>query len=65
MISYYPLEPDVPLPPPPPQSLSTSSNSTDNFFNNFFDDEKTECNYLVFIFIVSVLFIALTDVMRK
>jgi len=65
MISYYPLEPDVPPPPPPPQPMSSSTSTTDKFFNNFFDDEKTECNYLVLIFIVGVLFIALTDVMRK
>jgi hypothetical protein len=57
MIAYYPLEDDpppkkeVPLPPPIPKGL--------------FSGETTECNYVVMAFVVGVLFIALSDSMRR
>ena len=65
MISYYPLEDDEPPPakvpvpsivrvqPPPPQSF------------NIFDGETTECNYIVFAFIIGVLLLALADFMKR
>jgi hypothetical protein len=59
-IAYFPLEPDfqpsqqvqvvAPAPPAPPK---------------LFEGETTECNYLVLMFVVGVLFIALTDLMKR
>jgi len=64
-IECYPLEPDVPFtpassktkvvgpPPPPPKS------------QNVFEGETTECNYIVLVFVLGVLFLAFTDAMKK
>ena len=59
-LAYFPLEPDdqpsqqvvAPQDPPPPPPKP-------------FDGETTECNYLVLMFVVGVLFLAFTDSMRK
>ena len=40
-------------PPPPPQH------------KKLFDGETTECNYLVMAFVLGVLFLALTDSVRR
>ena len=62
MISYYPLEDDVPPPPNVPVPVPvTPSNS----LSKLFDGETTECNYLVFAFIMGVLLLAFTDSMRR
>ena len=63
MISYYLLEDDVPPPPkvPVPVSVPVPENSLSKLFNG----ETTECNYLVFAFIMGVLFLAFTDSMRR
>jgi len=60
MIAYYPLEPDVP-PPPSPTPLSKPVETAFKFF----EGETTECNYLVLMFVVGVLFIAFTDSMKR
>jgi len=58
MIAYYPLEDDPPpkkevqvLPPPLPKGALAG--------------ETTECNYVVMAFVVGVLFLALSDSMRR
>jgi hypothetical protein len=62
MIAYYPLEPDVPPPPPPsPTPLAKPIETAVKFF----EGETTECNYLVLMFVVGVLFIAFTDSMKR
>ena len=63
MISYYLLEDDVPPPPnvPVPVSVPVPENSLSKLFNG----ETTECNYLVFAFIMGVLLLAFTDSMRR
>jgi len=60
MIAYYPLEPDVP-PPPSPTPLAKPIETAVKFF----EGETTECNYLVLMFVVGVLFIAFTDSMKR
>ena len=67
MIACYPLEPDVPPPPPAPPTptLSDAVSQPVNTVSNFFQDETSECNYLVLAFIVGVLFIAFTDSMKR
>ena len=60
-IAYYELEPDVP--PPIVPSATTEEVVTEK--KNFFENETSECNYLVFIFIVGVLFLAFTDAMKR
>ena len=63
MIAYYPLEDDVPPPPnvPVPVKVEIPQNS----LSKLFDGETTECNYLVFAFIMGVLFLAFTDSVRR
>ena len=66
MIAYYSLEddvppPSVPVPVPVPVTLETPQNS----LSKLFDGETTECNYLVFAFIIGVLLLALTDSVRR
>jgi hypothetical protein len=56
--AYFPLEPDVQLSqqvvaPAPPAPRKP------------FEGETTECNYVVLMFVVGVLFIALTDLMKR
>ena len=63
MIAYYPLEYDEPpKPPPPPPTIPVQPTSS---LSKIFDGETTECNYLVFAFIIGVLFLAFTDSMRR
>jgi len=60
-LAYFPLEPDdqpsqqvvAPQDPPPPVPPKP------------FDGETTECNYIVMIFVVGVLFLAFTDAMKR
>jgi hypothetical protein len=59
-IAYYPLEPDD-VPPPPPDHVKVLPPPQPQMFKN----ETTECNYLVLFFVVGVLFLALTDSMKK
>ena len=63
MISYYLLEDDVPPPPnvPVPVPVPVPENSLSKLFNG----ETTECNYLVFAFIMGVLLLAFTDSMKR
>ena len=63
MISYYTLEDDVPPPPnvPVPVKVEIPQNS----LAKLFDGETTECNYLVFAFIMGVLLLAFTDSIRR
>ena len=61
MIAYYPLEDDVPPPPNVPVQEPVPENSLSKLFNG----ETTECNYLVFAFIMGVLFLAFTDSMKR
>jgi hypothetical protein len=62
MIAYYPLEDDVPPPPNVPVPVQVIP---ENSLSKLFDGETTECNYLVFAFIIGVLLLALTDSMRR
>jgi len=68
-IAYYPIEPDV---PPVSQVPVTQQNtpvvvtqdpSSSSMFQ--FQNETSECNYLVLFFVVGVLFLAFTDSMRR
>jgi hypothetical protein len=61
MIAYYPLEEDIPPPPSVPVPEPVKVDSLSKLFNG----ETTECNYLVFAFIMGVLFLAFTDSMRR
>lgn len=62
MISYYLLEDDTPPPSVPvPVPVPVPENSLSKLFNG----ETTECNYLVFAFIMGVLLLAFTDSMRR
>ena len=63
MIAYYQLEDDEPPKPPPtpPPPMVQAPNS----LSKLFDGETTECNYLVFAFIMGVLFLAFTDSMKR
>ena len=71
MISYYPLEDDEPPPPkfpgpgPGPVPVQVPVTSPENSLLKLFNGETTECNYLVFAFIMGVLFLALTDAMKR
>lgn len=56
MIGYCPLE-DI-TPPPQPKPVVKPQETIVN-------KEDTECNYLVMFFVVGVLFLAVTDNMRK
>jgi hypothetical protein len=62
MIAYYPLEDDVPSPPNVPVPVPETPQ---NSLSKLFVGETTECNYLVFTFIIGVLLLALTDSMRR
>ena len=62
-ISYFPLEPDFIKPPPPP--VSAQEQAPRAVAPAAFEGETTECNYLVLIFVVGVLFLALTDSMKR
>lgn len=72
-IVCYPLEPDdAPgppprpsrTPPPPPVQVPPAARVQQQPVN-FFDGETSECNYLVLIFVVGVLFLAFTDSMKR
>ena len=69
MISYYPLEDDEPpphkFPGPSPIPVAVTSQVPENSLLKLFNGETTECNYLVFAFIMGVLFLALTDAMKR
>ena len=69
MISYYPLEDDEPpphkFPGPGPSPIPVTSPVPENSLLKLFNGETTECNYLVFAFIMGVLFLALTDAMKR
>jgi|APCry1669189369_1035219.scaffolds.fasta_scaffold12271_3 hypothetical protein len=60
MISYYPLEDDI----PPPRPVIKKEEVVE-IKKSIFDGETTECNYLVFAFIAGVLFLALVDFMKQ
>ena len=72
-IAYYPIEPDVPpvsqvpvMNQQTPVSVTQeppSSSSTEAMFH--FQNETSECNYLVLFFVVGVLFLAFTDSMKR
>ena len=65
MIAYYPLEDDVPPPPNVPVPVPVTIETPQNSLSKFFDGETTECNYLVFAFIMGVLLLAFTDSIRR
>ena len=65
MIAYYPLEDDVPPPPNVPVPVPVTIETPQNSLSKFFDGETTECNYLVFAFIIGVLLLVLTDSVRR
>ena len=65
MIAYYPLEDDVPPPPSVPVPVPVTIVTPQNSLSKLFDGETTECNYLVFAFIMGVLFLAFTDSVRR
>ena len=57
MIGFCPLEDDTPQVHPTPSY-------TNNIVQKV-NKEDTECNYLVMFFVIGVLFLAITDNMRK
>ena len=57
MISYYLLEDDVPPQPPKPVVVQK--------VKSLFEGETTECNYLVFAFIIGVLFLGIADFAKR
>ena len=65
MISYYPLEDDVPVKPPPPPVQVYTPPVVTNSFASMFANETSECNYLVLAFIIGVLLLAFTDAMKR
>ncbi len=65
MIACYPLEPDVPFTPAPVEQPPVSRAPLAPVKKNFFEGETTECNYIVLIFILGVLFLAFTDAMKR
>jgi hypothetical protein len=65
MIAYYPLEDDVAQAPPPKKTQQKIVFQPPPQVKGFFDGETTECNYLVFAFIIGVLLLALADFMKR
>jgi hypothetical protein len=62
-IAWYPLEPDEPPRPPPPSPKAKSKVLP--MKQTFMQGETSECNYLVLVFVVGVLFLAISDAMRR
>jgi hypothetical protein len=63
-IACYPLEPDDTLRSPPPAPVQAPE-PVPVAAPSFFEGETSECNYLVLVFVVGVLFLAFTDSMRR
>jgi hypothetical protein len=61
-IAWYPLEPDEP-PRPPPTSAKPVQRAPAK--QTFLQGETSECNYVVLVFVVGVLFLAISDAMRR
>jgi len=61
-IAWYPLEPDEPPRRPPPPPVVEDVPST---VKTFFQNETSECNYLVLVFVAGVLLLAFTDAMKR
>ena len=65
-IALYPLEPDEPMrPPPPPVAKPVQRAPVAPAKPAFMQGETSECNYLVLVFVVGVLFLAISDAMRR
>jgi hypothetical protein len=62
-IAWYPLEPDEPPRPPPPVVKPVPPEPPAK--QTFMQGETSECNYLVLVFVVGVLFLAFTDAMKR
>lgn len=62
-IAWYPLEPDEPPRPPPPVAKPVLPEPPAK--QTFMQGETSECNYLVLVFVVGVLFLAFTDAMKR
>jgi hypothetical protein len=60
MITYYPLEDDPPIKKEVPIVSPLSP-----LPKNVFTEETTECNYIVMAFVIGVLFLALTDSIKR
>jgi hypothetical protein len=62
-IAWYPLEADEPPRPPPPVAKPVQRAPVVK--PTFMQGETSECNYLVLVFVVGVLFLAISDAMRR
>ena len=63
-IECYPLEPDVPFTPVQTQTKVAAPPPVPKT-QTMFEGETTECNYIVLVFVLGVLFLAFTDAMKK
>jgi hypothetical protein len=61
-IAWYPLEADEPPRPPP---VAKPVQRAPVVKPTFMQGETSECNYLVLVFVVGVLFLAISDAMRR
>jgi hypothetical protein len=65
-IAWYPLEADEPPRPPPPSAKPVAQRAPMALAKQtFMQGETSECNYVVLVFVVGVLFLAISDAMRR